>query len=240
MIKRILFIAIILAMPCTVYAGDVTNLEGAWLLNETSGTRYDQSVNSNDLTDNNTALYGTGQFGNAADFERDNSEYLSITDATQTGLDITGDWTFVTWFKAESTGISQGLFEKGSDYRILLTDAQQISAYSGGSALNTAASTFSAGVWIHIATVYNATTNTLEIFVNGSSSASGSANDPTDNSSPFYIGRWSSGFYLDGLVDETMVFSRQLDSTEINDIKDNGIEAFMASAGRTQRAIVIS
>ena len=45
-----------------------TNLISYWKLDETSGTRVD-SVGNNDLTDNNTVLYGAGKQGNGADLE---------------------------------------------------------------------------------------------------------------------------------------------------------------------------
>ena len=54
-------------------------LKAVWAMEETSGTRAD-SVNSHDLTDNNTVLYGTGKYGNAADFDLANVEYLSVAD----------------------------------------------------------------------------------------------------------------------------------------------------------------
>lgn len=40
--------------------------------------------------------------GLAADFESSNYEYLSISDATQNGLDITGSLTLVGWMNLES------------------------------------------------------------------------------------------------------------------------------------------
>ena len=83
-----------------------SNIQGLWKLNEESGTRYDETTNDNDLTDNATVLYGTGKIGNAADFELATSEYLSITDAAQTGLDITGEITIACWIKPESININ--------------------------------------------------------------------------------------------------------------------------------------
>jgi len=37
------------------------------------------------------------------DLERSSSQYLSITDASQTGLDFTGDFTIEGWVKLESS-----------------------------------------------------------------------------------------------------------------------------------------
>jgi hypothetical protein len=72
-----------------------------WELEEASSTRFD-SHGANDLTDNSTVTQAAGVQGNAADFESSNTEYLSITDAAQTGLDITGDVSFAWWWNPES------------------------------------------------------------------------------------------------------------------------------------------
>ena len=53
-----------------------TGLLAFWKMAETSGTRYDETANNEDLTDNNTVSYATGKVGNAADFEASNNEYL--------------------------------------------------------------------------------------------------------------------------------------------------------------------
>jgi len=73
-----------------------------WELEEASGTRVDAVVaTGNDLTDNNTVGQAVGKVGFAADFENDNSEYLSHANNTslQTG-DI--DYSFNFWVNAES------------------------------------------------------------------------------------------------------------------------------------------
>ena len=108
-----------------------SNIQGFWKLNELSGTRYDETVNKNNLTDNNTVLYAAGKIGNAADFELDTSEYLSITDAAQTGLDITGEISITFWIKLESIGISQIIVSKYS-----FTDNKRAYSISIGSADN--------------------------------------------------------------------------------------------------------
>jgi PKD repeat protein len=78
-------------------------LRGYWRLDEGSGTRYDASASGNDLTDYNTVGSATGIVGLAADFERDNGEYLSIDHGVQSGLAITGSLTLAGWIKPEVT-----------------------------------------------------------------------------------------------------------------------------------------
>src|SRR5207247_6557818 len=83
-----------------------TGLVSYWKLDDVSDgsgpvTRLD-SVGSNHLTDNNTVASAPGKIGNGADFESANNEFFSITDASQNGLDITGDLTISCWVKFES------------------------------------------------------------------------------------------------------------------------------------------
>ena len=90
------------APPETSLFPESKNIVSRWYLDEVSGVRYD-SVGSNDLTDNNTVSSTTGWTGTgggfdySADFTSTNSEFLSISDGTQTGLDFDGDFTFSAW-----------------------------------------------------------------------------------------------------------------------------------------------
>ena len=90
-----------------------TNLVSYWDLEEASGTRYDL-VGSNHMTDVATVGQGTGKFGNCADFELSNAEYLKITDANQTGLDSAGEMSWSCWIKIEQLPSTAG-----SDFGIM-------------------------------------------------------------------------------------------------------------------------
>lgn len=79
-----------------------TNLVSYWNLNEASGNRAD-SHGSNTLTDTNTVGSASDALmGTVARFVSANSESLRITDASQSGLDITGDITLNCWIKFAS------------------------------------------------------------------------------------------------------------------------------------------
>jgi len=82
-----------------------------WTLDEASGTRAD-SVGSNDLTDNNTVGSAAGPHGTAANFERNNNEYLSA--ANDTSLQVGNvNWSACGWLRAESEpGIPMWLISK--------------------------------------------------------------------------------------------------------------------------------
>lgn len=69
----------VLAAP-THAQSNFTNLVACWDMEEASGTRYDATANSLDLTDNNTVSAAAGLVGSAAVIQRASNEYLSHTD----------------------------------------------------------------------------------------------------------------------------------------------------------------
>jgi hypothetical protein len=237
-----------------VYKNDA-HLQGLWLLEETSGTRYDSSPNdSNDLTDNNTVGYSTDsqEGSNSADFENGQSEYLSIADASQTGLDITGDLSIVAWIKPESfpvtihTIVAKYTADTGKRGYLFYTrdwgSGEKLSATlsDDGTTQNIAkgATTLSAGTWYHVAVVYDGTD--IRLYVDGSLDSNGADNPKTysggiyDTGEDFVLGSESdasTNWHWDGLMDEVAVFDRALSASEVSDIYDNGIQDPPAGGG---------
>lgn len=252
--KKLISLSIILTLCAPVYAGDTSNMEGAWLLNETSGTRVDQDDNGNDLTDNNTVTSGTGQFGNAADFESTNSEYLSITDGSQTGLDITSDLTMGCFFNAESTGVNRQILAKYDTtgdqraYRLFVAsgDILRISGSTdgtaGGQTQLDGQTTINASTWYHAVMLHDNGTD-IDVYLNGSSDSAAPAaytGGLFNSSADFRIGsRGDTSEFMDGLVDECFIFSRLLADAEINDIRNNGLESFLGLTGRRRSIIML-
>lgn len=88
-----------------------------WDMDEVSGVRSDSDVVANDLTDNNTVGSVSASLELGADFENSTTEWLSITDASQTGLDITADLSVSFWINLETdTSVlnNQRVFAKGN------------------------------------------------------------------------------------------------------------------------------
>jgi len=239
---KILKLAFILLLVCNnVYAGDTSNLEAAWLLDEASGTRFDETANNNDLTDNNTVGQASGancQFDECADFEDTNSEFLSITDGSQTGLDLTGKFTLLTWIRLEKTVVSQDHIMGKSDsgptasYVLYLEDNPSANSvkltlegtiFVGTTAIIVATNT-------HLAVVYDQT-DVIQYFDGSVDKTTAHTTDGTDTGNPFHLGaRSDPAQFFDGTLDEAVVFSRDLSTSEINDIMDNGIAAFISPA----------
>ena len=76
-------------------------LVGYWKMEEAGdATRADSSGNGNTLTESasDTVAQVAGKFGNAADFELGDTENMSITDASQKGLDLSQTFPISTLF----------------------------------------------------------------------------------------------------------------------------------------------
>lgn len=190
-----------------------------WKLDETSGTRLD-TIGDNDLTDNNTVLSGTGLVDTAADFESTNSEYLSIADASQSGLDITRDMTMIAAVRFESLGGSTSILDKngrsgGTGYSIGKAGTGEFDVYVQGTQLKMAVSP-STATWYVVAGTF--TGAKLIGYTNGT--PGGDANlstAPADNAVAFALGRRgdAASEYFDGLMDEVAIFSRYLRDEEV-------------------------
>jgi len=213
------------------------NVQGYWKLDEQNGNRADISGKNNTLTDNNTVLYAAGKIGNAADFEKDTNEYLSITDAAQTGLDITGEITIAFWVKLETINLSQAFVTKysmsdnkrayaftirGVDNKIQFA----LSSNGGAATEGRSTSALATGTWYHIAATLNQTTDLIQTYIAGS--ADGDAlsytTDIYDNTRKFLISGYddNTGFTnpFDGLIDEAIVWNKCLTAEEVLKVKN--------------------
>jgi len=153
----------------TATATPSSGLSGYWRLDEASGQRQDSSGQGNHLADNNTVGSVAGRVGRAADLESDRSEYLSISDAAQRGLDVAGSLTLVGWMNPESVEqwqVMAGKYDFGSrnrGYRFGLRPGNLVGfivspngGFSDGYLLEASPSfTLSAGTWYHVAGVFD-------------------------------------------------------------------------------------
>ncbi len=222
------------------------NLISYWELEESSGTRID-SHSTNDVADNNTVTSGTGKQGTAAQFTNpsDNGEYLSIADGSQSGLDITSDLAFSVWVNADAyqSGNHSGLVAKyhtGQGGNVAYwssivndggTHKLDFIVHNGTSLSRTTitptSGNFSTGTWYHVVASYNATAGSVDWYVNGTSTGSGTGlhSSITNSSHPFTIGRGNEGGAdqgFDGRLDEVAIYDRTLDSTDVTALYNSG------------------
>ena len=205
----------------------LVDLMAFWELEEASGTRND-SHGANHLTDNNTVTSAAGKVGTCADFEKDNTEYLSIADnAALSAGDI--DLTICAWVSLE-TIIANPLYivskrtDGGDDeYRLwaqgLLTEYFfRFSVWNGGSTTTIDNLTFAVvGAWYFVVAWHDATANTLNSQVNNSTIDSVACTTGIyAGPGEFRIGAQAaaSPFSFDGLIDQVGIWKRVLTADE--------------------------
>lgn len=245
----------------------LTDLISYWKLDEASGVRAD-SHGSNDLADNNTVLAAAGIINDGADLEVSNSEYLSIADASQSGLlDGLSEVSFSLWVKPESLSADHFIISKGDVnagtrdvcmcFFIGNTGYFELRASDDGTlnaghniSRQTAAGVFTTGVLYHIALTFDVVNETVNLYVNGSlvgwSFSSGSMGAALrDSTDMFVIGmRENNGApqsSFDGIIDEVGVWNRILTTDEVTELYNSGAGlAYPFTAGAVQNSNFLS
>lgn len=220
-----------------------TSLQGFWTLDEASGTRLDSTANNNDLTDNNTVLGAAGKINNGADFELSNSEWLSITNAAQTGLGVTTDFSISVWIKLEqlpsTAGTDFDMVDKAfgggdSGYRFFLSSDDKIRLYYWNATADTTDYSTGAGVvsgdvgtFVHFVVSVDLD-GSIRIFKNGveipMTADAARATTILNGTNDFTIGKYSAGAssYFDGIMDEIGFYSRALHYGDVLDLYNGG------------------
>ena len=178
------------------------------------------------------------------DLERGSTQYLKITDGSQTGLDITGDLSIEAWIKLEQLPSTAGggftMIAKynsvGSQrsYFLHINTSDKLEMIASGDGTNThrdiitaSSATFAGGdvgSWVHVAGTYDLSGNTGILYKNGSSISvnvtnQGTVNSIHDGTSDFTIGVEGDGSnnLFDGLIDEGRIWDDIRTPTEIAD-----------------------
>lgn len=169
----------------------------------------------------------------STDLESSSSQYWSITDASQSGLDITGDISISLWVKFESLPTSGNnlvfvskygyennqrayyfsIHNNSGTYRLRFANSQNGSSFTEG---NVTWSGVSTGTWYQIGVSKSSTTATM--YVNGSSIGTASVNNSQfDSSATFAVGILVGGSGgtdspFDGLIDDVLIYNAAIGS----------------------------
>ncbi|MGH7408186.1 MAG: DUF2341 domain-containing protein [Candidatus Methylomirabilales bacterium] len=185
---------------------------GVWHLNEaTNTTRQDSTSNNNDVTDPTNVAAATGKIAGAADFVP--TDYLTISDAAATGLELGTQFTLEAWVKGDEVTTNKGILTKEStsniSYKIRFSSDRFTMATSfNGTASNTLNQTGTsvAGTWYYVVGVYNSPT--MYLYLNGSlnNSLATSGGSVYNGTAPFNISSQGNGAQpFDGIIDEGRV-----------------------------------
>ena len=145
-----------------------------WELGEASGARAD-SHGTNHLTDNNTVTQVAGKVGDAAQFTRANSEFLSLADNASISVGNI-DFTFALWTYLDSEPVAdvatmlsqwEGIGNQRSHIIDYLTSADRfrfVISSTGSDAVVATANNLGAvstATWYFIIGWHDATANTI-------------------------------------------------------------------------------
>lgn len=207
----------------------IAGLVAWWRLNESSGARAD-AHGGNALTDNNTVAAAAGVHGQAADFEADNSEYLSRADNAALSLgDI--DATLGAWARLESKGATRTLFSKFEssgnqrEYRLIYDSALDRFVWSvssdgtSGGEVTVRADALGSpatNTWYFLIVWHDAAGNQLGIQANnGAGNTAGHSAGIFNGTAAFRIGAAGGpSQFMDGRVDEVFLYKRLLTTDE--------------------------
>lgn len=199
----------------------------------------DGSGNGNTLSEvsGTIAFNASGKIDKAADFEYSETEYLNIADASQTGLDIESDLTVAGWFKWEDIGTirahligkwhttndkrSWALWKHETNHRawvrLSANGTAETSVYSANDV-------FANGTWVHVGFTYKESTDVVQVYVNGATSGDAGSHDGglfDASTQGFTIGgNGEADRYMDGLIDEVIVWNTTLTATEMLQVKN--------------------
>ncbi len=203
----------------------------AYGFNQGSGTTVtDSSGNGLTGTISGAAWTTGGKYGSALTFNG-SSNYVDLKNPA--ALAITGSMTWAAWVKATSAPADDGQIiaksngTTGWEFKTSPdtgphTFAIQVTPASGGFAQRYSTTARALNTWYHVAGVYNATAQTLDIYVNGlldNGVLRGTI--PAAQAAPAVnvnIGRRTGGFYFAGQIDEVRIFNRALSQAEIQTI----------------------
>jgi hypothetical protein len=204
------------------------DIEGLWNLNEASGNATDLSSNGYHLTDNNTVLSSDdGLMGKARDFERDNSEYFTIADASCANLEIAGSQTWFAFIKAESLPAAEMAIMGKSPSNatpwagLYVGSANTIGFNLDALTTNPAVTSdvkIETGKWYFICGVYDSVLQKNKIWINGIKKEVAASGSHSDTNGDFSIGRlgvFSSNWFFDGLIQNAGVLSVALTDSQV-------------------------
>jgi fibronectin-binding autotransporter adhesin len=212
------------------------NLLDYWRFNETSGT----TVASTGSGLHNGTLVGgptlnaasqNAQLGTAIQFNG-SSQYITTAAANTMGLN--GSFTAMAWVNANNLSGDRTIF--GTDaasantglHLIIRGGKPHFGFYSNDTGGN---ATLSTGTWYHLVWRFDSGTGTQSMFVNGVLDSSTAGHAAFAGTGVVNIGRWNSGNYFSGSMDEPAIFNRALSNAEVLGIATAGFPTSVTKSG---------
>ncbi len=192
-------------------------LVGWWRLEETSGTSFtDDSGSGNTGSCSVCPTYNSsGVFNGSYDFDSASSQYIQVT--YNEDFNFTTAMTISLWFKyrnSQSAGLVSNRAASSSSYNLYISTTNLIFDVANATT-HKATSTYpiSTNTWYHAVGVYNG--SSINLYINGTLvRTQAQTGDVQDQSFNILIGRYQAS-YLNGSIDDVMMFRRALSSSEV-------------------------
>lgn len=157
------------------------------------------------------------------------SQYAYISDASQTGLDITGDLTIEAWVKTDSlvnTAIATkwGVGGRRAYYFAITTTGLTFGCSNNNTSATEKTVSYSLpiGVWVHVAVTYDASAGSCQFYINGAtygSAQTGLFTSIANGSESFAVGAVNVDstptYFANGKLKNVRIFSDIRTATEI-------------------------
>jgi hypothetical protein len=176
------------------------------------------SLNGTFGTGTSAPSWGNGKINKALSF--DGNDYLTIPDDTSFNLEQ--NFSISGWFKTSATGVRTGIFylPAGGYVSIFVhsTNAFYFETRDNNNAyLGVSSGSYHDGQWHHFVASRDDYNDKLNIYIDGSliNSVSDTRTGSFNSTSGPYIGRDSSDFKFNGLIDEIKIYNYALSADEI-------------------------
>ncbi len=195
------------------------DLGGHWSLDDGAGeTVKDISGNGNNGAIEGKADWVTGIVGGALELKaKDKAKVKIPNDAT---LGATTGITLCAWIKpisiydGDDWKLQNTVIGKAHAYYLTINNMGNLQSHLGEWLVGTANLNQYIGDWVHVATVYDGSKHIL--YVNGNQDASvDKEGDIAVSNDDLYLGWVDYDRYIDGAIDEAMVWTRGLSENEI-------------------------
>jgi hypothetical protein len=178
----------------------------------------------------NGATFAAGEVGQAF-FLNGTTQYVNVAVASGSSLDPTGPVTVEGWIFRDATGVQHSIVEKygasSGGYALRVSSANKLQFITLDNSQTgdvvTGATSLLAGVWYHVAGLWDG--STLQVYVNGIlDGAANSMRNPKAGGTPVRLGARGDdvGTPFAGLIDEVAIYNRGLSAAEVASIYNAG------------------